>query len=257
MGDGVNSSILEDIKRIYLSEKLVLVHGGGKEVTEVAEKLGKEQTFIVSPGGIRSRYTDKESSVIYTMVMSGRLGKEIVTALQRVSVKALGLSGVDGGLIRAKRKKKLIVVDERGRKRLIEGGYTGKISRVDGALLTLLLEQGYLPVVSPVALGDEFELLNVDGDRAAAYVAGSMKADHLIFLTDVLGVMMDGMIVREMNAVEAESARQKMGFGMEKKILAALEGLRMGSGEAIIASGIVENPIERAIAHKNCTVIRS
>jgi len=255
LGEGVHPNILEDLKAVASANKVILVHGGGKEVTEVAEKLGKEQKFVVSPEGIRSRYTDWETVVIYNMVMSGKINKEIVTTLQRVGIPAVGLSGVDGGLIRAERKKKLIIVDERGRKRIIDGGYTGKIKYVDAALLKLLLERNYLPVISPVALGDEYEFLNVDGDRAAAYVAGGVKADKVIFLTDVQGLILDGRVVEKISAAEARTLLPKIGFGMEKKVLAAVEAVEMGVKESVIASGLSENPISAALKGEGCTVI--
>jgi len=254
LGEGVHPNIFEDLKAVASTNKVILVHGGGKEVTEVAEKLGKEQKFVVSPEGIRSRYTDWETVVIYNMVMSGKINKEIVTTLQRVGIPAVGLSGVDGGLIRAERKKKLIIVDERGRKRIIDGGYTGKIKYVDAALLNLLL-RNYLPVISPVALGDEYELLNVDGDRAAAYVAGSVKADKVIFLTDVQGLILDGRLVEKISAAEAKNLLPKIGFGMEKKVLAAVEAVEMGVKESVIASGLSESPISTALKGEGCTVI--
>lgn len=254
LGEGVHPNIFEDLKAVASTNKVILVHGGGKEVTEVAEKLGKEQKFVVSPEGIRSRYTDWETVVIYNMVMSGKINKEIVTTLQRVGIPAVGLSGVDGGLIRAERKKRLIIVDERGRKRIIDGGYTGKIKYVDAALLNLLL-RNYLPVISPVALGDEYELLNVDGDRAAAYVAGSVKADKVIFLTDVQGLILDGRLVEKISAAEAKNLLPKIGFGMEKKVLAAVEAVEMGVKESVIASGLSESPISTALKGEGCTVI--
>jgi len=254
---GVNPTILQDLKDIFIHQKLLLVHGGGNQVTEIAEKLGKPQTFIVSPEGIRSRYTDWETVVIYTMVMVGKINKEIVSALHKAGVNAIGLSGIDGSAIKAERKKKLIVMDEKGRKRIIEGGYTGKIKSVNSDILNLLINNDYMPIVAPIAIGDEGELLNVDGDRAAAYVAGGIKADKIVFLTDVPGVLMDGKPIPKMSISEAKEIMPKIGFGMEKKVLAAIEALEMGVKESIIASGLVDNPIKSAIEHKNGTVISS
>lgn len=257
LGEGVNPNILEDLKATASANKVILVHGGGKEVTEVAEKLGKEQKFVVSPEGIRSRYTDWETVVIYTMVMSGKMNKEIVAALQRIGIPAVGLSGVDAALIRAERKKKLIIVDEKGRKRIIDGGYTGKIKSIESTLLNLLLERNYLPVISPVALGDEYEFLNVDGDRAAAYIAGGVKADKVIFLTDVQGIILEGKLVERISATEAKTLLPRIGFGMEKKVFASIEAIQMGVKESIIASGVVDDPISTALKGEGCTVIYS
>ena len=164
--DGLHSSALADIKSIAEKYKLVIVHGGGKEVTATATKLGKEQKFIVSPGGVRSRYTDKETAEIYTMVMSGKLNKAIVQMLLRQDINAVGVAGIDGGILKAERKKKLLVINEKGRKMIIEGGYTGKITSVDASLVSDLVRSGYVPVISPIALSEEFDFLNVDGDRA-------------------------------------------------------------------------------------------
>src|SRR5919112_4376617 len=172
VGDGLHTSALSDIKSIAKEYHLVFVHGGGKEVTSTATKLGKEQKFIVSPGGVRSRYTDKETAEIYTMVMSGKLNKAIVQMLLRQDINAVGVAGIDGGILKAERKKKLLIINEKGRKMMIEGGYTGKITSVDASLVRDLVRSGYVPVISPIALSEEFDFLNVDGDRAAAYVAG-------------------------------------------------------------------------------------
>jgi [amino group carrier protein]-L-2-aminoadipate 6-kinase len=247
-------SLLADLKRTSNQHSLIIVHGGGDEVTEIADKLGKKQKFIVSPGGIKSRYTDEDTARIYTMVMCGKNNKELVTALERERMPALGLSGLDGGLIKAERKKKLISVED-GRKRIVDGGFTGQICKVNGDLLSTILKGGYIPVIAPVALGEDFEFLNVDSDRAAAYVAGEVKADAIVFLTDVSGVYMGDDLIREMKIEDAESTRKKVGFGMEKKLLACVEAVRMGVGKAVIASGKVEEPITQALAGKNCTVI--
>jgi acetylglutamate/LysW-gamma-L-alpha-aminoadipate kinase len=231
------------------------VHGGGREVTETATKLGKEQKFIVSPGGVRSRYTDKETADIYTMVMSGKINKAITGMLLRQGIKAVGIAGIDGGILKAERKKKLLIINEKGRKMMIDGGYTGKINAVDPALIHTLVDNGYVPVVSPIALSEEYDFLNVDGDRAAAYVAGGVKADRVIFITNVNGLMLNEKLVTGMTLEQAKAALPKIGFGMEKKVLACTEAIEMGVKEAIIASGQVEKPISSAIAHNNCTVI--
>ena len=254
--DNLHPSTILDIKKIAKHEGIVLVHGGGKEVTKVSEQLGKEPKFVVSPSGIKSRYTDKETSEIFTMVMSGRINKTIVLMLQKNGINAIGLSGVDGKLIQADRKKKLLITNEKGRKQAIDGGYTGKITDVNSSLVKLLLDQGYTPVISPIAISEDSDFLNVDGDRAAAYVAGKVSCDKVLFLTDVDGLLMDEKLVNNLTLAEAKEIRPKIGFGMEKKILAATEAIDMGVTEALIANGQKENPISSAIAHDNCTVIK-
>jgi len=254
--DNLHPTTILDIKKIVEQEGVVLVHGGGKEVTKVSKELGKEPKFVVSPGGIKSRYTDKETAEIFTMVMSGKINKTIVCMLQKNGINAIGLSGIDGKIIQAERKKKLLIVNEKGRKQAIDGGYTGKITNVNAALLKSLLELGYTPVISPIALSEEFDFLNVDGDRAAAYVAGKIQSDKVLFLTNVDGLLMDEKLVNSLTLEEAKAIIPKIGFGMEKKILAATEALDMGVKEALIANGQRENPISAAIAHDKCTVIQ-
>ncbi|HEY7696322.1 MAG TPA: [LysW]-aminoadipate/[LysW]-glutamate kinase [Nitrososphaeraceae archaeon] len=251
----LHPSIIEDLHQISQNEKMVLVHGGGNEVTNIATKLGKEQKFIVSPSGIRSRFTDKETAEIYTMVMSGKINKIIVKMMVEAGIKAVGISGIDAGILRAIRKAKLTVLNEKGRKMIIEGGYTGKIQTVETSLLNILTENGYLPVVSPIALSENYEFLNVDGDRAAAYIAGNLKADKVIFLTNVNGLHLDDKLVKNLTASQAKEALPKIGFGMEKKILASTEALMLGAKEVIISSGKVSNPVTSAISHEDCTVI--
>lgn len=253
--DKLHSSTISDLKKVSQKEKIILVHGGGKEVTRISEALGKEQKFIVSPGGIKSRYTDKETVEIFTMVMSGKINKMIVGMLQKNGINAVGLSGIDGQIIQAERKKKLIVINEKGRKMAIDGGYTGKIKDVNSGLVKLILDHGYLPVISPIAISEEFDFLNVDGDRAAAYVAGKMHSDKILFLTNVDGLLMNDKLVKSLSLAEAKELLPKIGFGMEKKILAATEALEMGVKQALIANGQKENPISAAIANENCTVI--
>jgi len=254
--DDLHPSTILDIKKISEKEGLIIVHGGGKEVTKVCEQLGKKPKFVTSPSGIKSRYTDQETVEIFTMVMSGRVNKTIVRMLQQNGINAVGLSGIDGRIIEAVRKKKLLIVNEKGRKQAIEGGYTGKISNVNDSLIKSLLDQGFTPVISPIALSEESEFLNVDGDRAAAYIAGKVHSEKVLFITNVDGLVMDDKLVENLTLAEAKEIRPKIGPGMEKKILAATEALDMGVKEVLIANGQRENPISSAIAHDNCTVIQ-
>ena len=257
LNKGLNSTFIMGIKKTLETSGLLIVHGGGKEVTKIAEKLGKQQKFIVSPRGIRSRYTDNETVKIYAMVMAGKINKEVVALLLSKGISAVGLSGIDATLLRARRKKRLIILDERGRRRIIEGGFTGKIDRVNDDVLTLLINNGYVPVVSSVAVGEEYEFLNVDSDRTAAYIAGALDADKIIFLTDVQGVFIDGKLVRKLSITDAEKLLPKMGSGMDKKVMASIEAIKMGVNEAIIAPGFIENPIIKATNHRIGTVISS
>jgi acetylglutamate/LysW-gamma-L-alpha-aminoadipate kinase len=189
------------------------------------------------------------------MVMAGRINKEIVSTLQRYHIPGVGLSGLDGFLIRAKRKKRLVVTDDRGRKRVIDGGYTGKISEINTTLLQLLMKNGYVPIIAPIATSEENEPLNVDGDRAAAYIAGALKAERLILLTDVSGVRLEEETVPKLTLTEVEKILPKIGRGMITKIYAAREALSQGVKEVVISSGREKQPIQSALENRNGTVI--
>ena len=255
MKAGVPESLVADIAATSHAHETALVHGGGDLVTDVATRLGKEQRFIVSPDGMKSRYTDRETAEIYTMVMSGLIAKRIVLALRSRGVNAVSISGLDGGLITAKRKQRLAIVDERGRKVMIDGGYTGRVTSVNGGLVGLLMSKGFVPVVSPVALGEGHEPLNIDGDRAASSLAAGIGADAAIFATNVDGVLLDGKLVEHIPAAGVPELLPRIGYGMQKKVLAASEAVGKGVKEAIICSGTRQDPVARAISHESCTVI--
>ena len=120
---GLSGTLVHDLEERLTKDRTVPGHGGGKEVTDIANALSKPQKFVISPEGFRSRYTDKSTAEIYTMVMSGKINKQLVLALQSHGIPAVGLSGLDGLLLQAERKKSLIVVDEEGRKRVEEKFY--------------------------------------------------------------------------------------------------------------------------------------
>jgi acetylglutamate/LysW-gamma-L-alpha-aminoadipate kinase len=251
---GLPRAIIDDIKKMD-GGQLALVHGGGEKVTEISEKLGKKTVFIVSPEGIKSRYTDKETMEIFTMVMCGKISKEIVLALYSAGLKAVSLSGIDGAMLTGIRKKKLMILNERGRKMLIDGGYTGRVTKVNSELINSIFGLNMIPVVSPVALSSENELLNLDGDRAASSLAVGIGADSAIFLTNVKGLLRHGTLVRRLNTSSARKLLPAVGFGMQKKVLAGIEAVDGGVTEAVIASGARPSPISRALAHESCTVI--
>jgi len=254
-GESLNAPLLEDLRSVAKDNSVIIVHGGGDLVTEMAKKLGKEQVFITSPEGFKSRYTDKETADIYAMVMAGEINTKIVGTLQSFGINAVGLSGFDGALLKAERKKRLVVVDEQGRKKAIEGGYTGKIMSVNGPLLDMLLGKGYVPTISPLAMGTEYEPLNVDGDRTTAAVAAATKSNVILYLTDVEGVLVDGKVIRKIAAIDVDSLLKEIGPGMSTKIHAAVEGIRGGVGKAIITSGFTERPLSNSLEGKCGTVI--
>jgi acetylglutamate/LysW-gamma-L-alpha-aminoadipate kinase len=251
------STILKDIKKVSLNNQLVLIHGGGAEVTAIASKMGKQQEFIVSPKGFRSRYTDKETIDIYKMVMIGRINSNLVTQLQSEGINSVGLSGMDGLSVRAKRKKRLIIIDAEGRKRVIDGGYTGQVSKVNPTLLEIVMKNGYLPVFSPIAVGEDFEPLNVDGDRMAANIAGALKADRLLLLTDTPGIMVNDQPLSNITTSKLKMLIPEIGYGMITKAYAATEALNLGVKQVTIFSGLEKSPLILSLRHNYGTVIRN
>jgi len=255
MRDAFSDAALTDLESVTRRMTTILVHGGGNTVTGIAEKLGVQQKFVTSPEGFRSRYTDAETIQIYTMVMAGKVNKQLVMQLLTKKIPAIGLSGLDGGLIRAQRKRKLIVMDERGRRKAIDGGYTGLVTHTDGALLKTLIAAGYVPIVAPIALGDENEPLNIDGDRTAAHVAAAVMADTLLLVTDVEGVGLQSGLVRRLSANEAKRSLSTLGPGMITKVYAALEALSGGVRRVVVAPGKGACPYTAALNEETGTLI--
>lgn len=252
---GLPVDLVNDLVSLKDDHKFVIVHGGGDVVTEISTALGHAPRFIMSPEGIKSRYTDKEESKIFTMVMAGLINKRVVTELGSHGMLAAGISGLDANLLKASRKKKLVIINERGRKQLIEGGYTGKIEGMKPEIVQLLLEKDITPIIAPVAMSEEYEPLNVDGDRVAAQIATALQASCLILLTDVKGIILNDELVEKLTVSTARELIKDVGPGMKTKLQAAIDAVENGIEPVIISSGDLKHPIKWALEHRNCTVI--
>ncbi len=207
--------------------------------------MGVEPKFVVSPSGIRSRYTSWEELQVFVMVM-GKINKEVVSKFLDLGHRAVGISGVDGPTLIAERKRR-IVVKVGDRRRVIEGGYTGRIVEVKPDLVNSLLSSGYSVVISPLARGTQGEMLNVDGDQAASKLAIALRPTHLILLSDVDGVVHKGEVVGEVNSKEARSLAEEIGYGMNRKLMMAAEVADQGI-EVVIANGLRKAPVTEALA---------
>ncbi len=236
--------------------RIVLVHGGGDVVTEYSRRMGVEPRFVVSPEGVRSRYTSLEELEVYVMVMAGKLNKEIVSRIVKLGGRVVGITGADGPTLVAERRKRIIIVDERGRRRVVEGGFTGRIVRVETSLLERLLSENYIIVVAPIAVDGEGTLLNVDGDQVALKIAAALKAGKTILLTDVEGLVVDGVLVRELTVEEARNLLPKIGPGMNRKIIEAMEAIERGAPEVVISTGLQENPVKKALENPGTRIIK-
>ncbi|MCL4453368.1 MAG: [LysW]-aminoadipate/[LysW]-glutamate kinase [Candidatus Thermoplasmatota archaeon] len=209
---------------------VAIVHGGGNYLDAHADSFNYHPRFVTSPEGIRSRYTDKNTLEIFTMVMN-LINQKIVLNLNQHGIRAVTLNGI----LRARRKEKLIILNENNRKMVIDGGYTGRVESADPDPVKSIMQAGYIPVISPIALGSG-SYLNVDADRAAAYIAGSLKADTLTFLTNVNGLYYGDKIIDRADTAYIKSILKFIGTGMDKKLMASIEALEMGVREVTISS---------------------
>jgi acetylglutamate/LysW-gamma-L-alpha-aminoadipate kinase len=231
-------------------QRIVVVHGGSDLTNTLSERLGHPVRTITSPGGMVSRYTDSETLGIYAMAVAGQINTELVACLQRQGVNALGLAGVDGRLLLARRKSVVRAVTPEGRTQVLRDDYTGRIEQVNAALLLQLLDAGYTPVIAPLALSWEGERLNVDGDRAAAAVATALKADTLVIMTNVPGLLTnpaDNMtLIRTIPAEKLAEFMQYAQGRMRKKLLGAQEALQDGVSQVCIGSTSLLNVLDGA-----------
>lgn len=250
--EGVDfAAACEDIAALVAQgEQVVVVHGGSAEANALGEALGHPPRFVTSPSGFTSRYTDRPTLEIFAAAVNGKVNTLLVEQLQQRGVNALGLSGLDGRLLQAKRKGSIRIV-EHGKRKVLRGDYTGKIQAVNAALLRLLLEAGYTPVVAPLAVSEAGEALNVDADRAAAMIAAALKAETLLLLTAAPGLLRnfpdESSLIRQLPAAQLEAALTYAQGRMKKKVLGAQEALAGGVGRVIIADGRVSHPLRAAL----------
>lgn len=230
--ESILAEIAQYLRTPGADRRIVLVHGGSDLTNELARDLGHEVRTLTSPGGMTSRYTDRETLRIYAMAVAGQINTELVAQLQGRGINALGLAGVDGRLLLARRKSATRALTADGRVQIVRDDYTGQIEQVNTRLLETLLDAGYLPVIAPLALSHEGERLNVDGDRAAAALAGALGASELVIATNVPGLLRDPqdrdtLICR----IEAERLEEYSSYAqgrMRKKMLGAKEAIAGG-----------------------------
>ncbi|MDO5142674.1 MAG: acetylglutamate kinase [Eubacteriales bacterium] len=242
---GGNAMINEELKDAVIHDlvllnlvgiKVVVVHGGGPEISEMLKKIGKESRFV---NGLR--YTDRETMDIVQMVLCGKVNKDLVTLLEKAGGRGIGLGGMDGGLFQAKR-----LTDRMG----TDYGYVGDIVDVDPAPVIDMLEEGYIPVVSTVARGiDDDTNYNINADTAACKLAVALKAKKLILLTDVRGLMRDpsdeSTLLRFLKVSEVPKLLRDgiIKGGMIPKVDCCVEAVRKGVEAANIQDGRVKHSI--------------
>jgi [amino group carrier protein]-L-2-aminoadipate 6-kinase len=187
---------------------------------------------------------------VFTMALTGKLNTAIVACLQSLGAPAVGLSGVDGGLLTGRRKEAVRSLDH-GRVLLVKDDHSGNVERVNGSLVRLLLDAGYVPVISPPGVTPRGELINADADRVAAQVAVALEAEDLVLLTNVPGLLREpsdpSTLIREVPRARLAIAMDFAYGRMKKKLIAAREALDGGVGRVVIASSLQPDPVERAL----------
>ncbi|MFA5330940.1 MAG: acetylglutamate kinase [Methanoregula sp.] len=235
----LENAIKDAVLLHYVGIRVVLVHGGGPEITEKMKALGKKSIFV---GGLR--VTDQETLEIAQMVLVGKINKGIISLIAKCGARGVGLSGSDGNIIIAKKMDPQKVSIE-GVEQEVDLGHVGEIEWIDPALLNTLLDQGYIPVISPIAIDRFGGCLNINADTAAGDIAVALKAYKLINMTDVDGVM-DAQrthVFRKLTIGEANELLKSgaIGEGMIPKVTSVIKGVENGVKFAHIINGNVEH----------------
>lgn len=232
INEQLKEQVMEDIVLLHLvGVKVVLVHGGGPEISELMTKLGKKTEFV---DGLR--VTDKEAVEIVQMVLAGKVNKSLVNLLEMKGGKAMGISGMDGRLIEAKMRNASL-------------GYVGSITNVNIEPVTDLLEKGYIPVISTLGCDRDGNTYNINGDTAAAFIAGALGAERLIMMTDIAGILRDrdnaDTLIPLITVDEAvELFRQGViSGGMIPKVDCCIDAINRGVKKVIIMDGRVPHSI--------------
>lgn len=260
--EGINyEAVARDAASLWKSgQKLIMVHGGSSETNKIAEALGHPPQFLTHPGGLTSRLTDRRTLEIFEMVYCGLVNKRIVELLQKEGVNAVGLSGLDGRIFEGKRKDAVKYV-ENGKIKIHRGDYTGSVERVNTALLLTLVDAGYLPVLTPPAVSYEGDAINTDGDTASSMLATALKAEALLLLSNIPGLLAsfpdESSLIREIPAAKVGDPQyMSVAQGrMKKKVLGAVEAVQGGVGRVVFGDARIENPISAALAGVG-TVVR-
>ncbi|ARZ72282.1 [LysW]-aminoadipate kinase [Streptomyces sp. HU2014] len=243
-------AVCEDIAGLTRERRpVVLVHGGSADIEGLAARMGVVSRRLTAPDGVSARYTDAETLQVVHLALAGLAKPRLLTALASAGVSAVGLTGLDGGLLRARRKTAhRAVVD--GRRIVIRDDHSGRITEVNDALLRTLLAAGHVPVVSPPAVAEDGNPVNTDADRAAAAVAAGLGAGTLVLLTGAPGVLADPAdesSVLPVCAVAPSGTPPFTGGGMGLKLVAAREALQGGVGRVLIADGRRRDPVRAAL----------
>ena len=243
INNDLKEKVMQDIALMkFVGINVVIVHGGGPEITGFLKKVGKESSFV---SGLR--VTDEETVEIAEMVLDGKINSEIVTLLNRRGLRAVGLSGKDAGLIQA--EKKLATVYEDGNKTKVDIGYVGKTKNIDITIVKDLISKNYVPVIAPIGVGENGESYNINADYVAADIAGAIQAEKLLLLTDTEGVYKDfndkSTFISTLTAAQAREYIKEgiIAGGMIPKVEACLRAIQGGAHKTHIIDGRLPHSI--------------
>lgn len=257
VGGGAGIDVDRVLRDLADHRDFVLVHGGSDETNRLSERLGKPPRFVTSVSGHTSRYTDRETLDIFSMALAGKINVNVVARLQQLGVNAVGLTGVDGRVLEGTRKDTIKVV-EGSRRFVLRDDFTGKVEKVNTALLRTLLDAGYVPVVTVPAISWEGEPFNADGDRAAAAIASALGAKDLVILSNVPGLLKDvrdpGSLIGQVPKARIDEFANFAEGRMKKKVLGAKEALDAGVGRVVLATANTDRPVTEALAGKGTVI---
>ena len=249
-----NSLTVGDLAGMWPEKRIVMVHGANAELDAYIRSQGREPTHVTSSRGQVSRYTDDQTMSDMMAIYAGQTNKRIVELFQQRGVNAVGLTAMDGGIAQGRRKSAIRVVED-GKKKVLRGDHAGSIEEIDTTLIELLLDNGYLPVLTPPAVSHDGEAINVDGDKLALELATALKAEALVFLSNTSGLLRDvddpDSLITHINTADdadVEAAIEAAGGRMKKKVEAGVGAVRAGIGTVVFADATVEQPVSRALA---------
>jgi acetylglutamate/LysW-gamma-L-alpha-aminoadipate kinase len=245
---------LDDLATLWPGERIAFIHGANAELDAFTRAQGKEPRLVQSSSGQVSRFTDRETMDDMLAIYAGRVNKRLVEGLQARGVNAVGLCGIDGGIARGTRKDALRIV-ENGKPKMLRGDYAGSLTEIDTTLLHLLLDHGYLPVLTPPALSTNGEAINVDGDKLALRLALALEADALVILSNTAGLLADTSDAESLitqiditSEASIEEALAAAGGRMKKKVLSGVEAVRAGIPLVVFGDARRPQPVSRSLA---------
>jgi acetylglutamate kinase len=240
--DALKQGFAQDVVLMrYIGINPVIVHGGGPQIGKTMERMGKKPAFVSG-----QRVTDEETMDIVEMVLGGKVNKEIVNLINKTGGKAVGLTGKDGGLIQAKKMKMTKKSEETGETEIIDIGLVGEVHEVRPGPLTALEQGGFIPVIAPVGVGEKGETYNINADLVAGAVAGALKAEKLILLTDQAGILdKDQKLIPTLNKKKVEElvAKGIIAGGMLPKTKSCFQALDSGCSKVHIIDGRVPHAL--------------